>query len=210
PTNEVGLFRFAALPPGTYTVKVEVSGFKTVTVNDLLLTSGEVREVGKLVMEVGGQAETVTVTAEVTPVQVSTSARKAAITSDDINKIQMKGRDSYGMFALVPGVMDTNFSRDFTNWESAKQTTINGAPVNNKNLMIDGIGVMDEGGTGNAYVNPNLDAVGEIQIIANGYTAENGKTNGGSINFITKSGTSRVGGFGWFNAPRESWSEDAH
>jgi hypothetical protein len=104
--------------------------------------------------------------------------------------------------------MDTNFSRDFTNWESAKQTTINGAPVNNKNLMIDGIGVMDEGGTGNAYVNPNLDAVGEIQIIANGYTAENGKTNGGSINFITKAGTSRFAGSGWFNAKRDNWNEN--
>jgi hypothetical protein len=206
PSNEVGLFRFAALPPGKYTVKVEMSGFRTITVNDIALLSGEVRDVGTVTMQVGGQAETVNVTADVTPVQVATSARKAAITSDELTNIQMKGRDIYGMVALVPGVMDTNFSRDFTNWESAKLTTINGAPVNNKNLMIDGIGVMDEGGTGNAYVNPNIDAVGEVQIIANGYTAENGKTNGGAINFITKSGTNRFSGSGWFNAKRDAWN----
>ncbi len=78
PTNEVGLFRFAGLAPGTYTIKVEVSGFKPVTVNDLLLTAGEIRDVGKLVLQVGGQTETVTVTAAVTPVQVETSARKVS------------------------------------------------------------------------------------------------------------------------------------
>src|SRR6187431_401488 len=59
PTNEAGLFRFAGLAPGTYSVKVEVTGFKTVTVSDILLTAGEVRDVGKLVMQVGGTSETV-------------------------------------------------------------------------------------------------------------------------------------------------------
>jgi hypothetical protein len=208
PSNEVGLFRFAALAPGTYTVKVEMQGFKTVTVADILLTAGEIRNVGTLTLEVGGQTESVTVTADVTPVQVETSARKAAITADSLNNIEMKGRDIYGFVALVPGVMDTNFSRDITTWESAKLTTINGAPVNNKNLLVDGIGVMDEGGTGNAYVNPNIDAVGEVQIIANGYTAENGKTNGGTINIVTKSGTSRFSGSTWYNAKRDSWNEN--
>ena len=120
----------------------------------------------------------------------------------------MKGRDIYGFIALVPGVMDTNFSRDVENWNSAKQTTINGAPVNNKNLLVDGIGVMDEGGTGNAYVNPNVDAVGEIQIIANGYTAENGKTNGGTINMITKSGSTKFAGSAWYNAKRDEWNKN--
>ena len=206
PTNELGLFRIPGLAPGTYTVKVEMTGFKLITIADLLLTAGEIRDVGKLVLQVGGQTETVTVTAAATPVQVETSARKAAVTADELNNIQMKGRDIYAFVSLVPGVMDTNFSRDFTNWESAKQTTINGAPVNNKNLMVDGIGVLDEGGTGNAYVNPNLDAVGEVQIIANGFTAENGKSNGGLINFITKSGTSRFSGSSWFNAKRDKWN----
>jgi len=206
PTNESGIFRIPGLAPGTYTIKVEVSGFKAITIENLLLTAGEIRDVGKLLLQVGGQTETVTVTAAATPVQVETSARKAAVTADELNNIQMKGRDIYGFVALVPGVMDTNFSRDFTNWESAKQTTINGAPVNNKNLMVDGIGVLDEGGTGNAYVNPNIDAVGEVQVIANGFTAENGKSNGGLINFITKSGTSRFSGSTWFNAKRDRWN----
>jgi len=110
PTNEAGLFRVAGLAPDTYTIKVEVTGFKTMTVSDILLTSGEIRDIGKVVLQVGGTAETVNVTAEVTPVQVATSARKAAITSDELSNIMMKGRDIYGFIALVPGVMDTNFS----------------------------------------------------------------------------------------------------
>src|SRR5205823_2481733 len=158
-SNEVGLFRLPGLAPGLYNVKVEMSGFKPVTMNQVQLTAGEIRDVGKLTLQVGGQTETVTVTAAVTPVQVETSARKGEITADELTNTPMKGRDIYGMLALIPGVQDTNFSRDFTDWNSAKLTTINGAPVNNKSLMVDGINVMDEGGTGNAYVNPNMDAV---------------------------------------------------
>src|SRR5262249_30219818 len=133
-------------------------------------------------------------------------ARKGELTSDELTTAPMKGRDVYGMLALIPGAQDTNFSRDTTTWNSAKLTTINGAPVNNKSLMIDGINVMDEGGTGNAYVTPNIDAVGEVQVIANGFTAENGHNNGGLVNFVTKAGTNKIRGSGWYNAKRDSWN----
>ena len=51
----------------------------------------------------------------------------------------MKGRDIYGLLAVVPGVQDSNLSRDFTSWTSANGITINGAPVTSNNIMIDGI-----------------------------------------------------------------------
>ena len=108
-TNEVGLFRVPALLPGTYTVKVEVSGFSPVAVNQLRLIAGETRDVGKLTLQVGAQSETVTVTAAITPVQVETSSRKGEITADELTTVSMKGRDIWGMLALIPGVQDTNF-----------------------------------------------------------------------------------------------------
>jgi hypothetical protein len=204
--NEQGVFRMAALPPGRYTVKLELAGFAPVTVTDIALGGNEVRELGRLTMRVGAQTEALTVTAETTPVQVASSARTGTITSDQLTNIQMKGRDIYGLLAILPGVQDTNLNRDFTTWTSMRDVTINGAPVTSKNIVVDGVSVVDEGGTGNAFVNPNIDAVGDVQVIANGFTAENGRNNGGLISMTTKSGTNSFRGSGWYNGRRDRWN----
>ncbi len=139
-----------------------------------------------------------------TPVQVATSSRFGSITGDQLTNIQMKGRDVYGLLAVLPGVMDTNLNRDFSTWTSMRDVTINGNPVTSKNVVVDGMSVVDEGGAGNAFVNPNIDAIGEVQVIANGYTAENGRNNGGLIQMTTKSGTSQFRGSGLVQrAPRQ-------
>jgi hypothetical protein len=204
PSNETGVFRFAALPPGQYTVKVELQGFTPVNVDAFVVDAGAIRDLGKLSLKPGGLTEAVEVKAEVTPVQVATSARQASVTADQLQNIQMKGRDIYGLLAVVPGVQDSNLSRDFTSWTSANNITINGAPVTSNNIMVDGIAQRDEYGT-NAFVNPNIDAIGEVQVVATGYTAENGRSNGGLVNFVTKSGTSTLRGSGWYNAKRDAW-----
>ena len=96
------------------------------------------------------------------------------------------------MLGILPGVQDTNLNRDFTQWRSAISITINGMPSQNKDVRVDGINIVDEGGCGTAYVNLNMDAVGEVQVISNGYTAENGRNNGGVISMVTKSGTNQL------------------
>lgn len=204
-TNEAGVFRFAALPPGQYTLKVTLESFKPVNVDTFTVDAGAIRDLGRLTLVPGNVEETVEVKAEITPVQVSTSQRQQTVTADQLQNIQMKGRDIYGFLAVVPGVQDSNLSRDFTSWTSANNITINGAPVTSNNIMIDGIAQRDEYGT-NAFVNPNIDAIGEIQVIANGYTAENGRSNGGLVNYVTKSGTSSFHGTGWYNARRDQWN----
>jgi hypothetical protein len=204
-SSETGVFRFAALPPGQYSLKVTLQGFTPVAVDQFNVDAGAIRDLGKLTLTAGTVTEAVEVKAEVTPVQVSTSARLASVTADQLQNIQMKGRDIYGFLAVVPGVQDSNLSRDFTSWTSANNITINGAPVTANNIMIDGIAQRDEYGT-NAFVNPNIDAIGEVQVVASGYTAENGRSNGGLVNYVTKSGTSVFKGTGWYNARRDAWN----
>jgi hypothetical protein len=70
----------AALPPGRYTVKVELEGFTRLTVVDINLLSAEVRDLGKMVMTVESQSEAITVTAEVTPVSTSSRRRSTPTT----------------------------------------------------------------------------------------------------------------------------------
>ena len=205
-SGEAGLFRIPALNPGGYVVTIELTGFKTLTVADINLSTSETRDLGKLKLEVGGISENLEVTSEVTPVQVSDSARRKTVTGEDLKNIQMKGRDIYGLLAVLPGVQDTNLNRDFSSWTSATQITINGAPSQNKDVRIDGINIVDEGGCGTAFVNLNMDAVGEVQVIANGYTAENGRNNGGLINVVTKSGTNTFKGSAWYNGRRDEFN----
>ena len=200
-TGEAGLFRIPALNPGSYVVTVELASFKTLTVSDINLSTAETRDLGKLKIEVGGVTETLQVTSEVTPVQISDSARRKTVVGADLQNIQMKGRDIFGLLAVLPGVQDTNLNRDFSSWTSATQITINGAPSQNKDVRVDGINIVDEGGCGTAFVNLNMDAVNEVQVIANGYTAENGRNNGGLINVVTKSGTNTFKGVGLVQRP---------
>src|SRR5260221_3556355 len=207
PTSDTGVFRFAALPPGSYSLKVAMQGFKPVTVDNFVVDAGAIRDLGKLAMVAGNLTEAVTVTADVTPVQVGSSARQASVTADQLTNIQMKGRDIYGLLAVVSGVQDSHLSRDFTSWTSANNITINGAPVTSNSIMIDGIAQRDEYGT-NAFVNPNIDAVGEVQVVASGYTAENGRSNGGLVNIVTKSGSTTFRGSGWYNARRDAWNSN--
>jgi len=203
-TSDVGSFRVPSLAPGQYTVKVEVQGFKPLTVEEFPLHA-ETRDFAKLVLQAGGIQESVSVIAQVTPVQVASSSRQQGITSDQIQNITMKGRDIYGFLATIPGVQDTNLSRDFTKWDSAGSISINGAPQNMSNVMIDGIPNRDETGP-QTFVNLNIDAVGEVQVIANGFTAENGRSSAGLVNFVTKSGSTSFKGAGWYNAKRAAWN----
>ena len=205
-SNDSGLFRIAALNPGRYTLKIDLASFRPVTVQEINLSSAEIRDLGKLTLQVGPLTETVSVTSEVTPVQVSDSARRKTVTGDDLKNIQMKGRDIYGLLAVLPGVQDTNLNRDYSSWTSATQITINGARSENKDVRVDGINIVDEGGCGTAFVNLNMDAVNEVQVISNGYTAENGRNNGGLINVVTKSGTNTFKGSAWYNGRRDRFN----
>ena len=207
-TDGAGLFRFAALNPGRYSLAVELTGFRTLTVAEINLLSTEVRDLGKLGLQIGGMTESVTITSEVTPVQTADSSRRSTLTTDDIANIATKGRDIFGLLSVLPGVQDTNLNRDFTQWRSAISITINGMPSQNKDVRVDGINIVDEGGCGTAYVNLNMDAVGEVQVIANGYTAENGRNNGGVISMVTKAGTNQLRASGWYNGRRDRFNEN--
>ena len=182
---------------------MNLDGFQPLKVTDVPLAPAEVRSLERLQLKLGQLSESVTVTADTAVVQTATSTRMATVTAEQLTNIQMKGRDLFGLLTVVPGVQDTNLNRDFSTWTSMGAITINGMPNRAKNVVVDGVSVVDELGT-NAMVNPNIDAVGEVQVISNGFTAENGRSNGGLILITTKSGTNQFRGSAWYNvAPRQ-------
>jgi hypothetical protein len=201
-TNEQGIFRLVSLPPGAWAVKISMEGFKAVDTN-VTLSAGEVRDLNKLTLSAGGVTETVNVTAEVTPVQTTSSALQKNLTSDLLTSVQVKGRDIFGMLKILPGVIDAAGSRDFTNWASGRSLAINGGNSLNKNTTIDGVPVGEEGGNGTTHITPNIDSVAEVNVISSGYTAENGRMASGQVVMVTKSGTNEFKGSAWYNGRRD-------
>src|SRR5688572_23904583 len=207
-SNEQGVFRLLSMPSGRYTIRVEIEGFKQITIPDVAIYTGETRDLGKLALQVGVRSETVTVTGEVTPVQTTASNLSRTVTGDQLTAIQVKGRDIFGMMKILPGVIDTTFSRDFAQWNSGRGLSINGGNSLNKNTTIDGVPVGEEGGDGTTHITPNIDAIGEVSVITSGYTAENGRQSSGLIRITTKSGTNQLRGSGWYNARRDAWNKN--
>ena len=118
PSNHEGVFRLAALPPGRYRVEVTMDGFSPLNLTDVSLAPAETKNLGNVPMKLGQLAERVTVTAEKAVVQTATSSRMGTVTSEQLVNIPLKGRDIFGLLTVVPGVQDTNLSRDFTSWTS--------------------------------------------------------------------------------------------
>ena len=209
-SNDQGVFRIVSLQPGRYTVKVEMDGFKPVMIAEFALLGGELRELGRVTLSAGGISEAVTITAEVTPVQTASSQLTKNITGDTLVSVQVKGRDIFGMMKILPGVVDTTANRDFAQWNSGRGLSINGGNSLNKNTTIDGVPVGEEGGDGTTYITPNLDAIGEVNVVTSGYTAENGRQSSGLVSITTKSGTNQFRGSGWYSARRDEWNKNAY
>lgn len=204
-----GLFRIVDLKPGAYSVQVEASHFKVLDVQDIHLESAETRDLGRLVLQIGEVAEKVEVTAQPTPVQTASSERSATIDSEQLDTLAMKGRDAFGLVGLLPGVVDTDTDRSLAGPGSTADLYVNGMSSNTKNVTFDGVTELDQGGANAVYVNPNVDAIGELKVVTNAYQAEYGRTAGGGVNIVTKSGTKDFHGSAFWQHRNEGLNADS-
>ncbi|MEK7829915.1 MAG: carboxypeptidase regulatory-like domain-containing protein, partial [Acidobacteriota bacterium] len=191
-TDESGAYTFNLLPIGRYSVRVEATGFKGFTVNELNLVAGDRTRVDAK-MEVGATTETVTITADASVLQTDNSTVGTAITGKLVQELPLNGRNYIALALLVPGVsagppngLATGTRPDERRLNSSY--SVNGQdPVLNNN-MIDGMD-NNERIIGTIGVRPSIDAIQEFKVQTNLYSAEITRTSGGVVNIITKSGT---------------------
>lgn len=210
-STDAGLFRFVNLPPSTYTLRVEAQkGFASLEVKGIVLSSNETRDLGRLQLKIGTIAESVEVTAQATPVQIASSERSALLDSTQLTRVTVKGRDPMAYARLLPGIVDTGNTASYLNYntstarDTASSTSLAGIAVNgsaNSNINVDGINTMD-GSSG--VLMPNLDAISEIKIVANGLQAQFGRSSGANIAFITKSGGREYHGTAFWSRRHEN------
>ena len=188
-----GDFQVTNLPPGTYTVRVDLQNFRTAERTRNVLSAAERLSVGALTLEVG-LGETVTVESTGTQVNTSETQHSGLITSKQIDQIQVRARDVTSLLRLVPGVRYEDNVEAMGDSFGTLIPHVGGQRRDWNTVMVDGVLGNEIGQANRLGQAINLDAIAEIKVLLNTYRAEYGRTGGGQIQIISKSGSSRYAG----------------
>jgi len=192
-----GDFVFTQLLPSTYKVSVSAKGFRRYEQSDIILTATERVVLKRVELQLGELTQTVEVTAETARLQTQSAERSGLISLDQTQNVPLKGRDYLGLVKLLPGVIDTA-NRNAPGWNNLGGITINGNRQGTINLTLDGISSLDTGSMGGPYLAPSVDAVAEVKVLLTNYQAEYGRSSGGTINTVIKSGTREYHGGAYY------------
>ena len=193
-TDTDGNFLFRAIPPGTYSLKVEMSGMSPAQKTaDVPL--GGVAQLD-ITLAISQVQESVTVAA-VTPSILTTPVVGVNLKHDQVETLASR-RDLEGIANLSPAVTESTAP-------NAQQLNINGAFAYDNLFMINGIDVNDNlfGSPQNVFIE---DAIQETQVLTSGISAEYGRFSGGVVNAITKSGGNKFSGSFRVNLSDPTWS----
>lgn len=176
------------LPPGSYTVTAEVSGFKKLERTGLKLDANQIMNLGTVSMQVGQTTESVTVVAEVPLVETSTSQKSFVISSRQVTELSLNGRDFQSLMRTLPGVASNSGSDFRLAFNGTDQFNVNGLRGSMNNVYLDGSINTDVGANDGQYTQISLDSVGEFKVQTSTFNAEYGRNPGVMININTKSG----------------------
>jgi hypothetical protein len=196
-TDAEGSYRLTGLPVGEYEVRVELSGFKTV-VRMLPVEVGANLTIN-FDLNVAGLTETAQVTAEAPLIETGTSAVGGVVDTHRIESMPLNGRQFANLAATIPGVGLGMHSDPTKSTQFAPQ--IAGGNGRNLNYQIDGGDNNDDTVGGLLQLYP-LEAIDQFQVVTSRYKAEYGRSNGGVLNIVTKSGTNEQHG-SWFTMFRD-------
>jgi hypothetical protein len=197
-TDAAGVARFAALPPGTYNVRIELEGFVPVAEEDLALRVGQTLRVNAVMQQAKATTEAVTVRAEAPLVDVVKTDSSTNIVPEQIQALPVPDRDFQKLAFIAPGVERERGGYRF----------IGGGPVvgaggnaSQATIMVDGVDFTDPA-LGLARARISQDSIREFRVINNRFDTEIGGSAGGALSIVTRSGTNLLAGtvFGFYRA----------
>ncbi len=192
-TDAEGQYALRLLPLGDYKLEVTLTGFKTFSQTGILVEVGRNARIDAT-LEAGGIEEVISVEADATLVETSSSALSRTVGQKEVLNLPLVNRDVYSLLSITGGV-SSNTNENFLG-APGQFTTINGSTrgqMGSVNFQLDG-GNNTAGlrGTGNAA--PNPEAIQEFRVVTNSYAAEYGRYQAGVIDIVTKSGTNEFHG----------------
>lgn len=202
-SNETGAYNFAAVPPGNYSVKAALTGFKTWEQKGVRIGAQQFVTID-ITLDVGQLQETITVTGAAPLIDTSSASTGAVISSQQLSALPSGGRSAFLFAVTVPTVVasgDAQFNRqqDQTN---ASLLSLGGGTRRGNNYLVDGVPITDL--RNRASANPSIEALEDVNVQVHTYDAETGRTGGGIFNTAAKSGGNRFAGSGFYQA-RPKW-----
>ena len=195
PTNDAGIFNFPSVQPGRYRMVVRSQGFKQGEVQSLLVEVGSQLE-QNFQLEVGSLTESVTVETAEPLVNTVSSTVSSVVTGATIQDLPLNGRDTLQLALTQPGVTPQLIGQpgvqSITGF-AGQGFSVAGGRSNSVTYMLDG-GVNNSVSNSTAVVDPNPDTIAEFRILTNNYSPEYGRSNGGVVTVVTKSGTNDIHG----------------
>ena len=187
-SDNEGLFSFTAVPAGTYTLKLEHTGFKAIERTGIAVSANEKVALSALTLELGSAAETVTVAAEAAHVATESSEESAAVTTNQVANLTARGREVVSMLRTIAGAT-YQADQDSPGGQYGTGTpSIRGASANMNILAVDGV-ISNDMGTPSVFSSATqMDAIGEVKVIMNSYQAEYAGNGGAVVQVVTKSG----------------------
>ncbi len=187
-TDAEGRYVIPSVSPGRYSVAVQASGFKQAVRTGVLLEIDQRMRVD-FQLELGAVSEKVEVSAAAATVQAETSALGSVVNDRQILNVPLNSRNAISLMALIPGARPNRGFGDAFN--TSMNFIINGGRGQSSEVLTDGIA--NTTGANNPFnaipVSPPVEAIQEFKVQTNGLSAEYGRTGGGVLNFILKSGT---------------------
>ncbi len=188
-TNGQGVYVFNPLPVSTYTITIEAAGFKTYTQKDIVLNVNDKIGLPPIVLTVGSVSESVSVEADAVALETVTATRSGLVDNNQINDLPVQTRTNVA----------TSYLREIPGSAPDVASNFNGGRVTDVVNQLDGVTLMDAGNNGLGY-SYSIEAVGEVKVTTNGFTAEYGRAAGFQVSSVLKSGTSNIHGSGfWFH-----------
>src|SRR5487761_1609773 len=200
--NSAGFYTAPNLLAGHYSVTISASGFSTEVQSGIVLTVGA-SQILNVSLQVGKVTNLVQVTGAAPTVQLASSSISAVVNSTTVRQLPLNGRSWTDLAKLQPGVnaIQTQISAssgpDRGNRGFGAQITISGQRPMENNYRLDGVSINDySNGAPGSVLGGNLgvDAIQEFSVLTSNYSAEYGRTAGGIVNAITKSGTNQFHG----------------
>ncbi|MGA9672914.1 MAG: carboxypeptidase regulatory-like domain-containing protein, partial [Terracidiphilus sp.] len=185
-TNQEGAYRIEALLPSTYNLSASAVGFET-TENKGLIVPGTTIVSASLVLKVGQAADKVVVSADNAVLNTDNGQIDGTISEQEISSLPIASLNPYELALTLPGVMNTTVG----GFSNGVDFNVGGGRPRANNFLIEGQDNNDAGIQGQGLQPGNDEAVKEVVIIENAYTAEYGHGAGSVSNLIFKSGTNQ-------------------
>ncbi len=196
-TDASGEYTAPSLPPGPYTVTVQMEGFKKTSVTSLQLGVDQKLRVD-ISLQLGTVSDTINVEAAAPVVKSDSSELGDTVTEHQIKDLPLNGRDFVNLTRIIPGVVRGIPGANIDGagslaWRASASFSANGQRTRDNNFLLDGVD-NNETWLNSVVVFPSVDALEEFKVQTSTYSAEFGRSSGGVVNIAIKSGSNAFHG----------------